>query len=91
MLPGKDVSTQAEADDPALGKVRLINEADVAFNEAVLEVSVAFAREYTELYREDPSAVHGVSVDPGGTGFNPDRDAPTFAGEELLVRSTTTG
>ena len=84
VLPGKDVTTQAEADDPALGKVRLINEADVAFNEAVLEVNVAFAREYTELYREDPSAVHGVSVDPGGTEFNPDRDAPVFAGTEQV-------
>jgi carbonic anhydrase/acetyltransferase-like protein (isoleucine patch superfamily) len=82
VLPGKDVTTQAEADDPALGKVRLINEADVAFNEAVLEVNVAFAREYTELYREDPSAVYGVNVDPGGTAFNPDRDLPSFAGEE---------
>jgi carbonic anhydrase/acetyltransferase-like protein (isoleucine patch superfamily) len=45
---------------------------------------VAFAREYTELYREDPSAVLGVSVDPGGTAFNPDRDVPTFAGVEQV-------
>jgi len=85
VLPGKDVTTQAEADDPALGKVRAINEADVAFNEAVIEVNVAFAREYTELYREDPDALYGVNVDPGGTEFNPDRDLPDFAGEDLAV------
>jgi carbonic anhydrase/acetyltransferase-like protein (isoleucine patch superfamily) len=85
VLPGKNVTTQAEADDPALGKVRLVNEADVAFNEAVIEVNVAFAREYTELYREDPDALYGVNVDPGGTEFNPDRDLPDFAGEDLAV------
>jgi carbonic anhydrase/acetyltransferase-like protein (isoleucine patch superfamily) len=84
VLPGKNVTTQAEADDPALGKVRLINEADVAFNEAVLEVNIAFAREYTELSREDSDAVLGVSVDPGGTAFNPGRDIPTFAGTERV-------
>ncbi len=85
VLPGKNITTQAEADDPALGKVRAINEADVAFNEAVIEVNVAFAREYTELYREDPDALYGVNVDAGGTEFNPDRDLPDFAGEDLAV------
>jgi carbonic anhydrase/acetyltransferase-like protein (isoleucine patch superfamily) len=85
VLPGKNVTTQAEADDPALGKVRLVNESDVAFNEAVIEVNIAFAREYTELYREDPDALSGVNVDAGGTEFNPDRDLPVFAGEELAV------
>ncbi|MEX5721395.1 hypothetical protein [Geodermatophilus maliterrae] len=85
VLPGKDVTTQAEADDPALGKVRLINEADVAFNEAVIEVNIAFAHEYTELYREDPDALYGVNLDPGGTEFNPERDLPDFAGEDLAV------
>jgi carbonic anhydrase/acetyltransferase-like protein (isoleucine patch superfamily) len=85
VLPGKNVTTDAEARDPALGKVRAVNEADVAFNEAVIEVNVAFARVYTELYREDPDAVRGVSVDPGRTAFNPDRDLPSFAGVELAV------
>ncbi|MCV2491514.1 hypothetical protein OF117_19390 [Geodermatophilus sp. YIM 151500] len=85
VLPGKDVTTQEEADDRSLGKVRDINEADVAFNEAVIEVNVTLAREYTELYREDPLAVHGVNVDPGGSTFNPERDLPSFAGTELAV------
>jgi carbonic anhydrase/acetyltransferase-like protein (isoleucine patch superfamily) len=85
VLPGKNVTTNEEAGDPAMGKVRPINEADVAFNEAVIEVNVAFAREYTELYRDEPNAVRGVSVDPGHTEFNPDRDLPSFAGVEQAV------
>jgi carbonic anhydrase/acetyltransferase-like protein (isoleucine patch superfamily) len=85
VLPGKDVTTQEEADDPALGKVRMVNEADVAFNEAVLEVNLAFTREYTELYREAPLAVFGINVDPGGTEFNPDRDVRTFDGREVIL------
>jgi carbonic anhydrase/acetyltransferase-like protein (isoleucine patch superfamily) len=85
VLPGKNVTTDAEAGDPALGKVREINEADVAFNEAVIEVNVEFARVYTKLYRENPNAVRGVSVDPGHTEFNHDRNLPSFAGVEQAV------
>ena len=85
VLPGKNVTTQTEADDPALGKVRLINEADVAFNEAVIEVNIALAREYTRLYRDNPSNVRGVNFDPGHTEFNHDRDLPSFAGQEKRV------
>ena len=82
VLPGKDVTTQAEADDPALGQVRYINEGDIAFNEGVIHVNESLAREYTELYREDPDAVHGANLDPGRTDFNADRDLPSFAGVE---------
>jgi carbonic anhydrase/acetyltransferase-like protein (isoleucine patch superfamily) len=85
VLPGKNVTTDEEASDPGLGKVREINEADVAFNEAVIEVNAAFAREYTRLHRESPDAVRGVGVDPGHTEFNPDRDLPSFAGQEQAV------
>lgn len=85
VLPGKNITTQAEADDRSLGKVRDINEADVAFNEAVIEVNIAFAREYTELYREDPSAVQGANLDPAGVEANPVRDLPDFAGRDLAV------
>lgn len=85
VLPGKNITTQQQADDPALGKVRLVNEADVAFNEAVIEVNTAFAREYTKLYRDDPSNVRGVNFDPGNTAYNPTRDLPSFAGQEQRV------
>ncbi len=87
VLPGKNITTQEQADNPRLGKVRKVNEADVAFNEAVIDVNVAFAREYTQMYREDPSSVRGVNLDPGGTEFNADRDAPRFDGEERRIPS----
>jgi len=77
VLPGKDVRTQAEADDRTLGKVRDVTEADRLFNAGVIEVNVGLAREYTRLQREDPSAVRGINVDPGGNAFDPVRDAPT--------------
>ena len=77
VLPGKNVTTQAEADDPALGKVRPLVETDVAFNEGVVEVNVGLAREYTRLAREERSAVFGINLDPGGNEFNQNRDAPT--------------
>lgn len=80
VLAGKNVTTQAEADDPALGKVRMISEADFAFNEGVLEVNVAFAREYTRLAQENLENVQGINYDPGNTTFNHDQDLPTLAG-----------
>lgn len=85
VLPGKNVTTQQEADNPALGKVRLIVESDVAFNEGVLEVNIAFAREYTKLFRDNPSYVRGINFDPGNTVFNPKRDLPHLEGKETRV------
>jgi hypothetical protein len=77
VLPGKNVTTQEQADDPALGKVRSLVETDVEFNAAVVEVNVGLAREYTRLAREDASAVRGINVDPGGNEFDQSRDAPS--------------
>ncbi|MDQ3213345.1 MAG: acetyltransferase, partial [Acidobacteriota bacterium] len=85
VLPGKNVTTQAQADDASLGKVRLLTEADVAFNEAVIEVNVAFAREYSRLHNERPSNVRGINFDPGHTPFNHDRDLPSFEGVERRI------
>ena len=77
VLPGKNVTTQEQADDPALGKVRKIVETDVEFNAGVVEVNVGLAREYSRLAREDATAVRGINVDPGGNEFDESRDAPT--------------
>jgi carbonic anhydrase/acetyltransferase-like protein (isoleucine patch superfamily) len=82
VLPGKNVTTDAEAGDPSLGKVRYINQGDVDFNEGVIHVNESLARSYTELYRENPTAVLGANVDPGHTDFNHDRNLPSFAGVE---------
>ncbi|MBA3714553.1 MAG: acetyltransferase [Pyrinomonadaceae bacterium] len=82
VLPGKNVTTQAEADDTTSEnrKVRLVTEADVAFNIAVLEVNVGLAKEYSRLAIENPNSVLGINVDPGGNTFDPQRDAPKLAG-----------
>jgi len=76
VLPGKNVRTQAEAQDPALGKVRPITQADRLFNAGVVEVNVGLAREYSVLARQKPSAVRGINVDPGGNAFDRARDEP---------------
>lgn len=80
VLPGRNVVTQADADDPGRGKVRRAGPGDVAFKEAVVEVNTSLARSYTLLYRDDPTAVTGINLDPGGTTFNPERDTPVLAG-----------
>ncbi len=77
VLPGKNVTTQAQADDPALGKVRPITQVDREFNAGVVEVNVGLAREYSRLAREEASAVRGINVDPGGNEFDEERDLPT--------------
>lgn len=77
VLPGKNVTTQAQADRPALGKVRPIVEADREFNAGVVEVNVGLAREYTRLSRDDASNVLGANFDPGGNQFDEERDLPS--------------
>jgi carbonic anhydrase/acetyltransferase-like protein (isoleucine patch superfamily) len=80
VLPGKNVTTQEEADNINLGKVRKLVEDDIEFNEGVLEVNIAFSKVYTQLFRDNPFNVFGINFDPGSTGFNPERDKPEFAG-----------
>jgi carbonic anhydrase/acetyltransferase-like protein (isoleucine patch superfamily) len=77
VLPGKNVTKQSEADDPALGKVRPVTAADREFNAAVVEVNTGLAREYARLARQNPAAVRGINFDPGGNEFNEVRDLPT--------------
>ncbi|GCE24377.1 acetyltransferase [Dictyobacter kobayashii] len=78
VLAGKNVTSQQEADNVALGKVRMITEADIAFNEAVLEVNTSFAHTYTKLFREKASNIEGINYNPGFSHFNPTRHLPTF-------------
>jgi carbonic anhydrase/acetyltransferase-like protein (isoleucine patch superfamily) len=77
VLPGKNVTTQRQADEPALGKVRPITEADREFNAAVVEVNVGLAREYSRLAADSLNNVRGLNVDPGGNKFDKARDLPT--------------
>ncbi len=80
VLPGKWIRTQEEADQPSLGKVTAVTDADRAFMAGVLHVNGNFAAGYTELFHSAPSQVRGVGRDPGHSDFNHDADQPTFAG-----------
>lgn len=81
VLPGKFIKTQEEADDPALGKVTKVTDADRAFMDAVLHVNVSFAGGYTDLFHSSPAQVRGVGRDPGQSEFNHDTDLPSFHGK----------
>jgi carbonic anhydrase/acetyltransferase-like protein (isoleucine patch superfamily) len=78
VLPGKNVASNAEV----AAKTIPVTEADRAFMHGVIEVNVAFARQYTKLAGEDPSNVYGINYDPGNTPFNPTRDLPTLDGKQ---------
>jgi carbonic anhydrase/acetyltransferase-like protein (isoleucine patch superfamily) len=81
VLPGKFVQTQAQADDPALGKVALVTDADRAFMNGVIHVNTDFAEGYARLARrKHGQAVRGINVNPGGSDFNSRSVAPTLAG-----------
>jgi carbonic anhydrase/acetyltransferase-like protein (isoleucine patch superfamily) len=78
VLPGMYIRTQAEADNPALGKVTPVTAADREFMAGVLEVNEAFAKGYTDLFRRyGLKSVLGIGADPD-TSFNPGVDRPTL-------------
>lgn len=83
VLAGKNVDSQAEADDLSLGKVRTITAADIMFAEAVIEVNVSLARQYSRLARKARSNVRGINYDPGNSSFNPERDLPRTRSQGL--------
>jgi carbonic anhydrase/acetyltransferase-like protein (isoleucine patch superfamily) len=80
VLTGKFVRTQAEADDPSLGKVVALSPADRDFMHAVLHVNTTLAAGYATLFHTAPAEVHGAGRDPGQSDFNHDADLPRFAG-----------
>ena len=89
VLSGKYITTQAQADDPALGKVIPVTDALRKFMEGVLHVNTSFAREYTNLARSAASSVRGINLDPGQSAdahevFNPYRDTPVLAGVNTI-------
>ena len=91
VLSGKNITTQAQADDPSLGKVIAISDALRNFMDGVLHVNETFARSYTKLYREKPSNVIGINYDPSddaaNPSFNPVRNLPSLAGVETRLPS----
>ena len=78
-LPGKSLNTQAQADNPALGKVRYVNAGDIIFMRGVLHVNECLAKGYTRMYRAIPTSIYGINLDPGqfhGCEFNHSSEAP---------------
>ena len=80
VLPGRNVATQQEADDNALGKVVDVVPADGVFMQGVLTVNIDLAAGYEQLEREDPTAVLGIGPDPI-TPIHPEHFLPTFNGK----------
>ncbi len=78
VLPGKNIASNAEV----MAKTAPLVQGDREFMNGVIEVNVAFAREYTKLAAEDATNVRGINYDPGNTAFNPTRDLPRLAGKE---------
>lgn len=76
VLPGKNVSTQAEADDPNLGKVGEVTQADRDFMHGVIEVNVEFAEQYAHM---SAAELKGINADPN-TPFNAGKQFPTLNG-----------
>ncbi|BAY37747.1 carbon dioxide concentrating mechanism protein CcmM [Nostoc sp. NIES-2111] len=69
VLPGKNVTTNLEANSGLLGKVANLTQADVALMEGIIEVNEAFAKGYTDLARADSTNVTGINYAPA-TIFN---------------------
>ena len=79
VLPGVYVQTQAEADDPSLGKVVKLGQADIDFVNGVLFVNHNLAEGYATDYYHNPKEVLGISQNPD-TEFNPGETIPVTHG-----------
>ena len=76
VLPGKSVDSQQEVEQ----ETAPVTEADREFMRGVIEVNLAFARQYPKLAQVDPRNVHGANFDPGRSEFNERRDLPSVDG-----------
>ena len=81
VMPGKNVTTQAEADDPALGKVTPLTEADIQGTVLSIDANTGFAREYSRMYLDSRPLVRGIGPDPGGTAYSGERSIPVTGAE----------
>ena len=77
ILPGRSVTTQAQADDPALGKVVEVTEQDRQFMQGVLTVNLDLASGYARMQSQDPEAVRGIGPDPS-TPLHPEQIQPSM-------------
>ena len=78
---GTFIQTQAEADDPTLGKVTDVTAVDRAFMAEVLHVNETFAHEYPRVMAaRGVKAVRGIGFNTGDSDFSPQSVAPTLHG-----------
>lgn len=86
ILPGRNVTTQAEADDPTMGKVTPVTPDDVKFMQGVLTVNLDLAHGYSQLVQLEPQAVRGIGPDPT-TPIHPEHVLPSFNGRPIELSS----
>ncbi|HEV7799363.1 MAG TPA: hypothetical protein VGO73_14490 [Pyrinomonadaceae bacterium] len=82
VLPGKNVTTQAEADGNE--KTVLMVPADLKFMNEVIHVNVALAHGYAAMAARDASSVRGINYNPK-TDLNPTPRLPTIAGRQQAI------
>jgi carbonic anhydrase/acetyltransferase-like protein (isoleucine patch superfamily) len=79
VMPGMYIQTQAQADNPGLGKVEDVTEGDIEFMDDVIHVNESFAEGYSEQALQSPSSVLGIGPNPP-VPFNEQSSTPTLAG-----------
>jgi carbonic anhydrase/acetyltransferase-like protein (isoleucine patch superfamily) len=85
VLPGMYIRTQAQAEDPSLGKVAPVTPCDIKFMNDVIHANETLAAGYVELKQESPKSVYGISPNPEAPPFNPDSRIPTLAGRPTVA------
>jgi carbonic anhydrase/acetyltransferase-like protein (isoleucine patch superfamily) len=70
VLPGKDVTTNQEASDPALGKVVKVSSSDLSDLNKMLVSNLTLAQGYNTLYQGQSATGASPGVDPSITGIN---------------------
>jgi carbonic anhydrase/acetyltransferase-like protein (isoleucine patch superfamily) len=86
VLPGKFVRTQAQADDPSLGKVAPLTDAERARLLKVADVVVPSVSEaYAGLAEQSPELVRGIGPVPPIPAFGLVPSVPTLAGQPTVA------
>jgi carbonic anhydrase/acetyltransferase-like protein (isoleucine patch superfamily) len=80
VLPGMYIRTQAQAENPNLGKVAEVTSDDLAFMDGVIHVNESLAEGYSEHALQSPSSVRGIGPNPPTPPFNPTSSTPVLAG-----------
>lgn len=92
VLPGADVTTDAQASNPALGKVVKVTSSDVTSLKTLLTYSVGLAAGYTNLYQGSSATGTNVGANPaiGGVynGYLPNVEGASLAPGPSYVGGT---